>query len=96
MAHYSVSDFALLINHQIVAQELISEHLRQLQALLNVVVSISNVLSLERSTIHNYLCVVDDIVNQAKDFQEHQLNYLLKIAKLIDKPKGPPSGEMLH
>lgn len=96
MAHYSVSDFALLINHQVLAQELISEHLRQLQALLKVVVSISNVLYLDKSTIHNYLCVVDDIVNQVKDFQEHQLNHLFRIARLIDKPKGPPSGEPVH
>jgi hypothetical protein len=96
MAHYSVSDFTLLINHQILAQELISDHLRQLQALLKIVVSISNVLYLEKSTIHSYLCVVDDIINQAKDFQEHQLNYLFRIAKTIDKPKSPPGDETLH
>lgn len=96
MANYSVSDFALLINHQILAQELISDHLRQLQALLKVLVSISNVLYLEKSTVHSYLCVVDDIISQAKDCQEHQLNLLFGIAKLIDKPKGPSSGEAVH
>jgi hypothetical protein len=96
MANYSVSDFASLINNQILAQELISDHLRQLQALLKVLVSISNVLYLEKSTIHSYLCVVDDIVNQAKSFQEQQLNYLFRVAKIIDKPKGSPSGEAVH
>jgi hypothetical protein len=96
MAHYSVPDFALLINNQIFAQELISDHLRQLQALLKVLVSINNVLYLEKSTIHSYLCVIDDIVNQAKGFQEQQLNYLFKIAKLMDKSKGPSGGEPVH
>jgi len=94
MAKSSLSDYLPLLNQQIVSQELLSEYLLQVEAMFDVAFC-GDLLAHKKATVHHYLSSMHGIVNQAREFNEQQLNNLISVTCLI-KTKTPPDGEIVH
>lgn len=77
MADNSVTDFRSLINQQIHFLESILEYLVKAQVLINVALG-ENSLTCNDVVTYTYLWVLDDVIDNAKNTNEHSLNVLLR------------------
>lgn len=77
MADYRLNELLPLINQQVEYQEIIRDHLSKAEALTNVSL-MDNFLDSPKSTLYNYLCILNDIVEETRKLNELSLNRLLK------------------
>jgi hypothetical protein len=77
MAENSLTDFIDLINQQIDSQEKIIEYLSKAQVLVRVSLG-EDFLNFEKSTLNEYLSIVEDLINLAKTGSEKAFDFLLR------------------
>lgn len=93
MAQDILSKSLTLMNHQMASQEQLSQFLAQALAMLEVALT-GDFSAFDKPTIHYYLLAVDDIVSQARQFNEQLLSNWARIIWLLTQE--PPSGEVKH
>ena len=74
MTERSVNKFPVLINQQFKTQEALFERLSQANALASIALS-EGFLNEERYRIHNYLWVLSELIEEAKEFSEQLINH---------------------
>ena len=77
MANKSLSDIASVINVQIDTQELLSEHLCKLEAILRAA-SAERFFEYETFTLQHYLWAICDMTVEMKKMNEQALSSMLK------------------
>ncbi len=88
MNQNSVTDYLLLMNNNIIAQETLLEYHLKAEALLRVLLS-SKLSSYSLATLHHYLWNLSDVIVKAKDLNELLLDTLVKTTR---PPKKDPEG----
>lgn len=81
MAASSLEHLSHLMNQQIAVQENLTHTLAQATALLDVALA-GDFLNHPLYTVHHYLSVLGDLVEEVSGLSEHTLNSLLKCQKL--------------
>jgi hypothetical protein len=93
MSKNSVTEYYLFINEQILTLEKMLEYHLKADATLKLLLE-SNLPRYSYATIHHCLWGVHDNVNRAKILNESLLQTLLKIAALMESPRGSGNNKM--
>jgi hypothetical protein len=93
MSQNSVTEYYLFINEQIITQEKMLEYHLKADSMLKVLLE-SNLSRYSYATIHHCLWGIQDNINRAKILNESLLQTLLKIATLMEPPRGPGNNTM--
>ena len=95
MNQNTVPDYESLINHQIIIQERVLEHHLKAEAMLRVFLECT-LHHYSPSALHSYFWGLDDHVAEAKRLNEDLLKLLMKMVRLLEPPRNPPSGSTVH
>ncbi len=80
MADNSVKEVLYLNHHQVMAQEVIREHLLKVEAVANMALS-EDFLDCSQTHIHAYMWALSDLISEVKHLHESAFNDLLKSRK---------------
>ena len=95
----NLSDYLPTLNKQIAAVEFLLSNHQKANAMLETALSHDDFLHQPKFVIHDFLCVLSDIIKQADNLTERLLDSLLQIAELLAKPpkkQTPGSDDAIH
>jgi len=87
MSQNSLTEYYLFINEQIITLERMLEYHLKADSTLKVLLE-SNLSHYSYATIHHCLWGIQDNISRAKILNESLLQTLLKIAALMEPPRG--------
>ena len=78
-----LSDYSTVIKHQIAAQESLFEYHTQIEAMIEMILA-KDLIDYPKPKLHDYLCIVSNLVGEAKGINEDIINRLHKIIPKVD------------